>query len=366
MKITENIKQINRDIKNITRPVRDFIAKFLLDKKQKTNKILNFNEIKTILFIRDDNKIGDMVVSTILFREIKKQYPKIKITVLAGKDNKEIIKYNPYVDEIIEADGHVLKNLAIYFKLRKHQIDVIVDTLSFDPRPLYLLKLRIINPCFLIGYDKEHYNVYDYTIKSDKYSHITRKYGLMLDYFLIDNYSFDYDIFSGSLRYENRDIDNINVKNKIVINPFGASIHRSLETNKLQDLINKISKKINCNIFILCQNNNYNFIKNLYNVNILKVGSPLETAYIVSKCDLVVTPDTSVVHIARVFNKKMVVLYLDCLSDEKKENKTWAPGYDNAVQIFVDTEHGRISNDIGNINTDFIVKSMCEINYKKE
>jgi ADP-heptose:LPS heptosyltransferase len=362
MTIIQSIKQINRDIKTITRPIRDIIAKFILDKKQKTNKILKFNEIKTILFLRDDNKIGDMVVSTILFREIKKKYPKIKIIVLSGKDSKEIIKYNPYVDEIIETRGELLKDLVIYFKLRKYKIDVIVDTLSFDPRPLYLLKLRIINPYFLIGYDKAHYNVYDHTIKSDNYSHITQKYGWLLDCFLMDNYSFDYDIFFGDLKHENSDIDNINIKNKIVINPFAASLHKTFKSAKLQELVDKIKSKIQCNIFILCQNNNYNHIKNLQDVTILKVGSPLETAHIISKCDYVVTPDTSVVHIARAFNRKMIVLYLDSSNNEEKTDKIWAPAYDNAVQIFVDTENGRFSNDIDNINTDFIVETMCKIN----
>lgn len=360
MKITEKIKQINREIKTVIRPIRDMIAKFLLDKKHKTNKVLNLSELKTVLFLRDDNKIGDMVVTTILFREIKKKYPKIKIIVLTGKDSKEIIKYNPYVDEIVETRGKILKDLLIYFKLRKYKVDIIVDTLSFDPRPLYLLKLRIINPCFLIGYDKEHYNVYDHTIKSDNYSHITKKYGWLLDYFLIDDYSFDYDIFFGSLRYENRDIDNINVKNKIVINPFAASLHRTFKSTKLQELVDKIKSTIQCNIFILCQNNNYDHIKNLQDVKILKVSSPLETAHIISKCDYVVTPDTSVVHIARVFNRKIIVLYLDCSNNEEKADKIWAPSYDNAVQIFVDTKNGQLENDLVNIDNDVIVETLVK------
>lgn len=358
MKITEKIKQINREIKTITRPVRDMVAKFLLDKKHKKNKVLNLNELKTVLFLRNDNKIGDMVVSTILFREIKKKYPKIKIIVLSGKDNKEIIKHNLYVDEIVEAKE---KDLSTYFRLRKYKIDLVVDTLSFDPRPLYLLKLRIVNPVFLIGYDKQHYNTYDFSIQSDNETHITKKYEKLLNYFQIYNPSFQYDIFLGNTKYDtNTDINDVKVINKIVINPFGASIHRSLASNKLQDLINKINKKMDCNIFVLCQKNNYDSVKNLRDINILNVSSPLETAYIISKCDFVISPDTSVVHIARVFNKKLLVLCLDYSNQDEKVDKIWAPAYDNASQIFIDTKHGKLENDLVNIDNDVIVDTLVE------
>jgi len=363
MNIVEKIKQINRDVKTVTRPIRDVIAKFILDKKQRSAKKIDFGKAKTVLFLRDDNKIGDMVVSTILFREIKKKYPKIKIIVLSGKDSKEIIKYNPYVDEIVETTGKFLKDLIVYFKLRKYCIDIIVDTLSFTPRPLYLLKLRIINPYFLIGYDKQRYNVYDHSIKSDKYSHITKKYGMLLNYFDINEYSLDYDIFFGGMTYKNISWDYENSSGKILINPFGASTHRTLSPAKLQELVDKIKAGMKlCNIFILCQNHNYDHVKNIAGAKILKVATPLETAYIISKSDCVVTPDTSVVHISRVFDKKMVVMSLDYSNNDEKVNQIWAPLYDKAVQVFVDTKNDTIGNDIENINIDFVADSVLKIN----
>ncbi len=56
---------------------------------------------------------------------------------------------------------------------------------------------------------------------------------------------------------------------------------------------------------------------------------------VIRSCDLVITPDTSIVHIARAFDKPMVAVY-----NKRKLKNTglpgyhiWAPGYDKAKQI---------------------------------
>ena len=78
--------------------------------KSKYHKIKN---PKKILFTRNDH-IGDMVYSTQIFREIKKRFPKVKITVIATPSNRQIIDKDPYVDNIIEIDlSHLAK--GIYF-----------------------------------------------------------------------------------------------------------------------------------------------------------------------------------------------------------------------------------------------------------
>ncbi|GHT34485.1 hypothetical protein AGMMS49592_4340 [Endomicrobiia bacterium] len=81
-------------LKNKLKSFKKSLAKTILDKRSKLIKSLDINQIKSILFFRDDDKIGDIVVSTLLFREIKKKYPSISIVVLCGKNNREILKYN--------------------------------------------------------------------------------------------------------------------------------------------------------------------------------------------------------------------------------------------------------------------------------
>ena len=41
-----------------------------------------------------------MIVTTPIFRELKQAYPNISISVLASQINKDVIRNNPYIDEI--------------------------------------------------------------------------------------------------------------------------------------------------------------------------------------------------------------------------------------------------------------------------
>ena len=65
-------------------------------------KSINFDIQKAIniLFLRYD-RIGDMVITTPVFRELKLAFPDIQITVLASKINQEVLINNPYVDHIV-------------------------------------------------------------------------------------------------------------------------------------------------------------------------------------------------------------------------------------------------------------------------
>ena len=55
--------------------------------------------VKKLLILRYD-RIGDMIITTPIFRNLKQMNPKLKIGVFANKINAEIIRNNPYVDVI--------------------------------------------------------------------------------------------------------------------------------------------------------------------------------------------------------------------------------------------------------------------------
>ena len=98
-------RKLNRAIKGFLREKRLKLGKFLWDRKEKKENIVleNFiekNKINSILFLRYDGKIGDMIINTLMFREIKKRYPNVKIGVVARGNNKDIIENNKNVDKI--------------------------------------------------------------------------------------------------------------------------------------------------------------------------------------------------------------------------------------------------------------------------
>ena len=70
---------------------------------------------KRILIVRPD-RIGDVVLSTPLPREIKKKYHDSFVAVLVRKYTKDIYVNNPHVDEILLADDHEDDSLKSFFK----------------------------------------------------------------------------------------------------------------------------------------------------------------------------------------------------------------------------------------------------------
>jgi ADP-heptose:LPS heptosyltransferase len=56
--------------------------------------------ISKILIIQTA-KIGDLICSTPVFREIKKKYPETYIAVMANSAAKELLEYNPNINEVI-------------------------------------------------------------------------------------------------------------------------------------------------------------------------------------------------------------------------------------------------------------------------
>jgi ADP-heptose:LPS heptosyltransferase len=342
------------------------LAKKVLDKKiSKSNKMLTMSAIKSILFLRTDDKIGDTVVSSFLYREIKKKYPNIKIVVLCGKNNKEILKYNKNVDDLYEVSGCLFNDISIFKSLRKQNISLVVDFFPFNPRFSHLLMLRIISPEFLIGFNKTSYKMYDLSINKDFFNvHITEMYKYVLNLFKIDSPDLKYEIPFTSKEEDPalELINNYKYKYKIVINPFSASKHRCLSIKKLKELIDLIENNLDCCVFILCQEKNKEKVISLenYRTIIAPFRSILESASLIKYVDIVITPDTSIVHIATAFDKKTIALYRDYSNSYEKTDIIWAPNNLNAIQLSVDTK-SVLSNDVENIPNVDILSALQKI-----
>ncbi|MDR0486280.1 MAG: glycosyltransferase family 9 protein [Elusimicrobiota bacterium] len=351
-------------INNLSREIRRKIAAALFDKRRKYKKDLDIKNSKSFLLLLPDDKIGDMVINTLSFREIKKLYPELKILVLCGKNSAEIIKYNPNIDEVLEIYGKFQKDFAIYKDLRKRKIDIALDLYEFDLKPLRLLSLRIIAPHFLIGLHKKKYKTFDFSIEGyffDK--HITQRHRCLLNVLGIENPSLNYDVFIGAEEEKAAQeyIQKAQDKIMIVVNPFAASKHRSFEFEKLKELISLIKNSFDCAVFILCPQNKRAGIAPLENENekifICSFKSILSAAALIEKSALIISPDTSIVHIASAFQKKTIALYLDFSNRQEKTDIIWGPNNPNAFIINVDSQKGLLKNDIYNIANSQIIEA---------
>ena len=333
------IKKLNRIFQDYMREKRLKIGKYIWDRKDKVkilegNGFLEENDIKSILFLRYDGKIGDMVVNSLMFREIKKVYPNIKIGVVARGAAIDIIKDNPNVDKIYEyyKDRKKIKDLAL--KIKEEKYDLLIDFSEM----LRVNQMMLINLCgarINIGLDRKDWKLFDLSIESGKdfkwTEHITNRYLAYLIKLGLKKESIDisYDIYLKDEKKYETFFYKIKENKKLILNPYGASKHKSFNIETLENIITYLKDK-DIAIILVYFGDKYKeleFLEKKYKSVYIpkKIESILDTAILIKKSDYVISPDTSIVHIASAFNKKMITVYPPKGGKYGIDHLVWAP-----------------------------------------
>lgn len=339
------IRKLNRIIQDFLRPKRLAIGRFIWDKKNiDSSEIvidgkIDMNKVKSILFLRYDGKIGDMVINTLMFREIKKRYPNTKIGVVARESNKDIIVNNPNVDKIylFEKNRDEIKKLAKAISTEKY--DVLVDFSEM----LRVYQMMFINLCRAkcnVGLNKKSWKLFDISIENGEdftwKDHITERYKAYLQKFGIKgNIDVKYDIY-GAENQNKQEIEDI--KEKIVIlNPYGASKHKTFSLDTLEKIIEYL-KKYSVKIVILYYGDKYKEVRELKkfkNVYIPKTINGIQDSIeYIKKSILVITPDTSIVHIASALDRPNISVYPPKGGEYGVDHLVWAPKSQETNVIF--------------------------------
>lgn len=338
------IRKLNRVIQDFLRPIRLDMGKKIWDKKDKkfsnliVNKKLNMDEVNSIVFLRYDGKIGDMVINTLMFREIKKRYKDIKISVVSRGAATDIIKYNPYIDRIYNYEKGKEKDLAE--DIQKGEYDVLVDfseMLRVNQMKLINLSKAKIN----IGLDKDDWELFDLSYKKDYSKHITDMYSHILELFCIENPDLSYDIFTDS-EIKDRVKEHIeslgNPKKLVVLNPFAASKHRSFNEQTCIDIGDIVLEDKSSMLAFIGEHGRKDEIEKM--IDILKpdrakypyLNGILEVVEFLKYADYIITPDTSIVHIGVALDKPMTVVYRQDTGDNN--SVVWGPNSPKVKQIF--------------------------------
>lgn len=333
------IKKLNRIFQDYMREKRLKIGKYIWDRKDKVkilegNGFLEENDIKSILFLRYDGKIGDMVVNSLMFREIKKVYPNIKIGVVARGAAIDIIKDNPNVDKIYEyyKDRKKIKDLAL--KIKEEKYDLLIDFSEM----LRVNQMMLINLCgarINIGLDRKDWKLFDLSIESGKdfkwTEHITNRYLAYLIKLGLKKESIDisYDIYLKDEKKYETFFYKIKENKKLILNPYGASKHKSFNIETLENIITYLKDK-DIAIILVYFGDKYKeleFLEKKYKSVYIpkKIESILNTTILIKKSDYVISPDTSIVHIASAFNKKMITVYPPKGGKYGIDHLVWAP-----------------------------------------
>ena len=361
------IKRINRIFQDYMRAKRLKIGKYIWDRKEKAkivegDNFLKDNSIKSILFLRYDGKIGDMIVNSLMFREIKKVYPDIRIGVIARGAAIDIIKDNPNVDKIYKyyKDRKKIKDLAL--KIKEEKYDLLIDFSEM----LRVNQMMLINLCrarINIGLDRKDWELFDLSIESDKdfkwTEHITKRYLAYLIKLGLkkENINISYDIYLKDEKKYEVFFNEIKESKKLILNPYGASKHKSFSIETLENIITYLKDK-DIAIILTYFGDKYKeleFLEKKYKYVYIpkKIESILDTAILIKKSDYVISPDTSIVHIASAFNKKMITVYPPKGGKYGVDHLVWAPKSEYSRVIFCKDKIGTYDEiDINTFNFD--------------
>lgn len=347
----------HRKVNLFLKKIRICVGKFVFDRKRNKSS-MDLLKVKRVLFLRKDNKIGDMLVNTIAFRELKNKYKEIKIDVICGYDSAEIIKKSPYINEVYLFQKGLLKERKIIKKLKENRYDVVIDLseqTTFDK----LMYINGIGANVNIGFKKSGYRSYDISIEREFYStHECNRYFELLKIFKIESSNTEYDIFLDEKYDEEAEKRMENLKGiNIILNRYGANRHRTFNENimtNITDEILKISPKINIILIYppFKEEESINFAKKYENRRVVAfkgMKSIMESIALIKKSSVVVTPETAIVHIACAAKINLVSIYRN---SQDKVNE-WGPLSENSAVV--------MSNDKRDINNIEVEKIINEI-----
>jgi len=281
---------------------------------------------KNILFLRYD-RIGDMIITSPVFREFKKAYPNSKIYVLASKTNSEIIKFNPHIERIYLNHKHsFIKDIPTLLKLRKLKIDIAVE---FDHSvvPHAILRLKIIKPKNIISVSKngryglsgEELKLYDQYSNKGQDEHARDIWLRTIKSFTGKVTDRHYEIFlNEASNYKSEQfIKQIASDFYVGFNLEGAVKGKRISFSDFEELANQIKKILpNAKVILFChpkkidQLNKKIEISKLTNVCLsYPTFSIIDLCALVMKMNLIITPDTSVVHIASAYNIPIISIH---------------------------------------------------------
>lgn len=279
-------------------------------------QIPNIHNLRNILVLRGEGSLGDALISSCCYRGIKKANPAVKITVACFAASYEFLKDNPHIDtivklpipKIIRPNQRWLTLIWQGLKLRRHHFDLVLDSSDKDYKNWRLFKWLIggdrVLDCFTspvqpFGAPHAHGSTHEQAI-------------LKLLGIKDPDKSYDLPISAAAQLEVQTWLNAHNIHSFILLNPSGSVEKRRFSSDTLRKMCNLIKRyKYPIILPVIPAMLAYwqKACHDIPNVHIKPTTGIPELFEWVRRSKWVITPDTSVVHIAAGFKKPTLVFY---------------------------------------------------------
>ncbi len=297
---------------------------FLLRKGDRSRCPVDPDSIESVLILRPD-KLGDMIATIPAVHALKKRFPHLRVEVLASPRNKELIERDPDVDAVHVYRKNLRYDLPLILRLRRRDFGVIYDPISLDSVTGLLLSKFIGKGAVRAASRKQKLLAYyDYGEPCDPDGHdhnydngllIFNVFGIdprevdpFLPVFVPEDSRVKADRFFAGFPREGCLLVGVNIS--------AGSPSRSLPVSKYQAVLQAIGREHPSACFlVICTMNDRERGRRLVasrNGRAYMVPedlSLLDVSAILRGVDVLISPDTSIVHIARLMRIPVVGLY---------------------------------------------------------
>jgi ADP-heptose:LPS heptosyltransferase len=302
---------------------------------EKTKDPFNAKEIHRILVVRN-GRIGDAVCTFPLLNELKKKYPDAEIDVYAGVHSNYIFQKLPELNHVFTKyrKRQFLKTWMEVFRMKQRRYDLILDAMAMKFE-LQLI-LCYLNPKWLIGLEieakygiaKQDLSAYSaLSIPTQTNRHVVEVLSGLLPLIGIDHYDISLTFPRDKEKEEMAKafVKLLNANKVIALNVDSSSITRNLYEKQIVEIIKGLQ---DYTIIILSLPQRRPELEAIIQRNQLsnaclsyKTESIFDVAALLRQCDLLISPDTSLIHIASAIDLATVGIYRN---DDRHITK-WGP-----------------------------------------
>ncbi|MFZ1320568.1 MAG: glycosyltransferase family 9 protein [Ignavibacteria bacterium] len=266
-------------------------------------------------------KIGDMILTTPLFSQIKKLFPASELIVLASENNHFLAETHNSVDKVLIFKKN-LSGVRSFLSLRSSVLKYWIDTKNMYSKTAALLVKNTKPECSL-GFNFEE-EVFTRSLNEFTYG----EHAVDINLSPVNFFNNSNDIFSNSIRPEinipakdkesmKEKIGRVSKSKNILVNYSAGSENRYLNSDIWIEAFNNLSLNNKEKLYITGlaedEKNIEKIIRRVKNnkLKYLKADNFFEFAAAIEMSDIIITSDTSAVHLCSAFNKPILAFYPD-------------------------------------------------------
>lgn len=286
---------------------------------------------KRILIVRPD-RIGDVVLSTPLPREIKKTYPDSFVALLLRKYTADIYVNNPYVDKIILIDDYDDGSLKSFFrKVKEIRSYRFTHSLTLLPTERLNYLLFFAGIPYRVGVGHKFYQFITFTkyVSRNKYIPLRHEADYCMDLARkigVQTNNLDTEIFltdeekerSAEIRQKLLD----GKKFLIGVHSTNGNSSANWQTKTYRELIDKLNEITNVKV-VVTDNNIPDELKNIGGVEYPNIGKTLCESFMnFAALDFLISASTGPMHIAAALKVKTISIFCPLTACSPK---LWGP-----------------------------------------